>query len=90
MHLLKLLVDVIALLPYLKLVGGFPDHGMLLSTCIPSLVIAGVNKEVDKATVSVMGGKCGHIQKYSLLYVLKLPSFPISMRQLQQSMKVIQ
>ena len=54
-----------ALLRYMKPVGGLPDPRGSLSS-IPSQAIAEANKEVQKATGSAPGGgKRGPYKKYS-------------------------
>ena len=57
-----------ALLRYMKPVGGLPDPRGSLSSSIPSQAIAEANKEVQKATGSAPGGgKRGPYKKYSSL-----------------------
>ena len=54
-----------ALLRYMKPVGGLPDPRGSLSSSIPAQVIAEANKEVQKVTGSVDGSKCGPYKRYS-------------------------
>ena len=54
-----------ALLCYMKPVGGLPDPRGSLSSSIPTHAIAEVNKEVQKAVGTADGGKCGPYRRYS-------------------------
>ena len=72
-----------ALLCYMKPVGGLPDPRGSLSSSIPTQVIAEANKEVQKqlelrAEVKVVLTSC-----IALLYVQKLLNMPVNMVQLQ-------
>ena len=54
-----------ALLHYMKPVGGLPDPRGSLSSSIPTQAIAEANKEVQKAVGTVDGGKRGPYKRYS-------------------------
>ena len=54
-----------ALLHYMKSVGGLPGPRGALSSSIPTQAIAEANKEVQKTVGTADGGKRGHYKRYS-------------------------
>ena len=54
-----------AFLHYLKPANGLPDPKGSLSTTISPHIIAEMNKEVEKASRCVAGGKCGPYKTYT-------------------------
>ena len=72
-----------ALLRYMKPIGGLPGPREVLSSSIPTQAIAEVNKEVQKAVGTADGGNMVITSGTALLYVPKLLSMPVNMVQLQ-------
>ncbi len=71
----------------MKPVCGLLDPRGSLTSSIPAQAIAEANKEVQKATWSVAGGKRGPYKRYSSTLHSKLASMPVSMVQHEEADK---